>query len=79
MGVRRTETIPRGKKRWPYVRETGSWDPRNFCLWNSESWALEFGMQLKEFGIPLTTGIRNQSSTDKVSGMQYQESEIQGN
>ena len=36
-----------------------------FWLWNSESLALESGIQLKESGIPLMTGIRNQSSTDK--------------
>ena len=24
---------------------------RNFCLWNPGSWALESGMQLKEFGL----------------------------
>ena len=38
----------------------------NFCLWNPESFTLEFGIQLKESGIPLTIGIRNPSSTDKV-------------
>ena len=32
----------------------------NFCLWNSGSWDLEFG-------IPLKIGIRNPSSTDKES------------
>ena len=37
----------------------------NFCLWNPESWALEFGSQLKESGILLTIGIRNLSPTDK--------------
>ena len=35
------------------------------CMWNPESWALESGVQLKESGIPLATGIENQSSTDK--------------
>ena len=29
-----------------------------FCLWNLESWALEYGTQLKESGIPLTNGIQ---------------------
>ena len=38
----------------------------NFCLWNPESFTSEFGIQLKESGIPLTIGIRNPSSTDKV-------------
>ena len=37
----------------------------NFCWWNGISWALESGIQLKESGIPLTTGIQNSSSTDK--------------
>ena len=38
----------------------------NFCLWNPESWALESGIQLKKYGIPLTMiGIQNPSSTDK--------------
>ena len=40
-------------------------------LWNPESWALENGIQLKESGIPLTIGIRNPSSTDKESRIQY--------
>ena len=30
-----------------------------------ESWAVEFGMQLKESGIPTTLGIQNPSSVDK--------------
>jgi len=47
-------------------------------LWNPESWTLESGIQLKESGIPLTIEIRNPSSTDKESGIQYFESEIQG-
>ena len=34
-------------------------------MWNPESWALESGMQLKEFGIPLTTEIQNPCYTDK--------------
>ena len=32
-----------------------------------ESWALEPGIQLKELGIPITTGILNVSSTDQES------------
>ena len=52
-------------------------NPANFCLWNQESWALEFGIQFKESGILLTIGIRNPSSTDKESGIQYLESRIQ--
>ena len=47
----------------------------NFSWWNpesgkvllveAESWALESRIQLKESGIPFTTGIQNPSSTDK--------------
>ena len=40
-----------------------------FCLWNPGSRALESGIQLKEFGIPLTIGIKNPSSTDLKSGI----------
>ena len=39
-----------------------------------ESEILEFGIQLKESEIPLTIGIRNISSIDKESGIQYMES-----
>ena len=46
----------------------------NFCLWKMKSLALESGIQLKEYGIPLTIGIQNPSSTDKESGVQYRES-----
>ena len=73
----RKETIPRDKKRSPHLRETGFWNPRNFCLWRPESWALECGKQRKESGIPLTIGIQNPSSTDKESDIQDQESRIQ--
>ena len=41
------------------VRESGFWNPWNFCVWNLESWALESGIQLKESGILLRIGIRN--------------------
>ena len=34
-----------------------------FFLWNPESWTLESRIQLREFGIPLTIGIRNPSSS----------------
>ena len=50
--------------------------PGNFCLWNLKSWALESGIQLKRSGIPQTTRIRNLSSTDKESGIQYLDSGI---
>ena len=70
----RKETIPRDKKRSPHLRETGFWNPRNFWLWKPESWALEFGKQQKEYGIPLTIDFQNPSSTDKESDIQDQES-----
>ena len=37
---------------------------------NLESWALESGIQLKEYGIPLTFVIKNPSSTDLKSRIQ---------
>ena len=40
-------------------RKSGFRNPRNFCLWNPESWAFESGTQLKESGIPLIIGIQN--------------------
>ena len=45
------------------------WNRGNFCLWNPESGALKFGVQLKVFGIPLIIWIRNQSSVDKECGI----------
>ena len=63
----------------PHVRESGFCNSGNFCLWNLESWVLEFGIHLKESGIPLTIGIQNPSSTDKESGIQYLESGTAGN
>ena len=51
----------------------GFQNPGNFCFWNP---ALDSGIRLKESGIPLTIGIRNPRSTDKKSGIQYQESGI---
>ena len=39
-----------------------------------ESGILEFGIQLKESEIPLTIGIRNISSIDKESAIQFLES-----
>ena len=41
---------------------------RNFCLWNPQSWALQSGMQLKEFGIPITTRNPNASSNTEILG-----------
>ena len=72
----------------PRVRDSGfrkifAFGIRNLgklYTWNLESWALESGIQYKESGIPLTTGIQNPSSTDKdwkpVPGIQYLESEL---
>ena len=51
-----------------HVRESRFRSPEN----------LESGIQFKEFGIPLTIEIRNQSSTDKESVIQYLESGIHG-
>ena len=42
-----------------HVRESGFWNPWNFCVWNLESWALESRIQLKESEILLRIGIRN--------------------
>ena len=62
-------------------RKSGFRNPRNFCLWNPESWAFESGIQLKESGIPLIIGIQNLSSTDKdwnpVPGIRNPRSGIQ--
>ena len=44
---------------------------------NLESWDLESGIQLKDFGTPLKMEIRNLSSTDKESGIHGVESIIQ--
>ena len=52
------------------------WNRGNFCLWNPESWALKFGVQLKVVGIPLMIWIRNQSSIDKECVIWYLESGI---
>ena len=53
------------------------WNPMtgNFRFWNPESWPLQSGKQLKESGIHLKIGIRNNRSTDKVG---YLESGIHG-
>ena len=56
----------------------GFWNLANFLVWNPESWGLESGIQLKEFRMPLTTGIQNPSSTDKKSRTQYLECRIHG-
>ena len=48
-----------------HVRESGFRNLETFCLRNPGLQALESGIQLKEFTIPLTTGIRDQSATGK--------------
>ena len=48
--------------------------PESLC--NLESWALGSGIKLKASWIPLTIGIRNPSSTDKESWIQYVKSRI---
>ena len=42
-----------------------------FCLYNPEYWALESGILLRESTIPLAIEIRNISSTEEESGIQY--------
>ena len=58
------------------LRKSGVRGPGKFYLWNPEKWALEYGIQLKESGIPLTSGIRNPPSIDKECGTQYMEPRI---
>ena len=60
----------------PHVRESGFRNPIDFWLWGPEFRALESRIQLKKSIIPLTTGIRNPSSTDNYSGIQYLKSGI---
>ena len=67
---------PHVSDRSPHVRESGFRDPRNSCFW--KSWALDSEIQLMIPGIPQTIGIRNPSSSDKESRIQYLESGIHG-
>ena len=62
----------------PHVMEYRLRNEGNICLCNLDSWALGSRIQLKESGIPLTIGIRNPSSSDKESEIQYLESGIHG-
>ena len=39
------------------------------CSWYPESWTLESEIQLKESGIPLTIGIRNESGIQYVKSL----------
>ena len=41
-----------------HVKESAFRNLGNFRFWNPESWALESGIQLKEFRIPPTIGIQ---------------------
>ena len=49
-----TVLLVRAKDIPPHVRESGFWNPRNFCMWTPESWKV----LLVESGI-LGLGIRN--------------------
>ena len=60
-----------------HVRESGLWNPWNFCLWNPKSWALESGIQLKESGILLRIGIQSKVPLEKT-GIKCLESGIHG-
>ena len=57
------------------------WNPKKFGLWNLESWASEYDIQLMESGIPVTIVIQVPSSTDKewntVRGIRNPRSGIQ--
>ena len=65
----------------PHVRKSGFCNPRKFCLWNPESWALESGVQLKESGIQADWNpesklyrqiIRNQEPISSSEQLPYQ-------
>ena len=83
-----SDRSPRVNDRSPHVRESGFRDPRNSCFWKPKSgkfvlvelksWALDSEIQLMIPGIPQTIGIRNPSSSDKESRIQYLESGIHG-
>ena len=47
------------------MKGTGILEFGKFGLWNPELWDFEYGIQLKESGIPLKIGIQDPSSTDK--------------
>ena len=83
-----SDRSPHVNDRSPHVRESGFRDPRNSCFWKPKSgkfvlvelksWALDSEIQLMIPGIPQTIGIRNPSSSDKESRIQYLESGIHG-
>ena len=60
-----------------HVRESGFWNPWNFCLWNLESWALECGIKLNESAMLLRIGIQSNVPLEK-SGIRCLESGIHG-
>ena len=79
IGVKRLLTIYNKilTKASAHVRESGVWNPWNFCLWNLESWALECGIQLNESGILLRIGIQSKMPLEKT-GIKCLESGIHG-
>ena len=60
-----------------HVRESGFWNPWNFCLWNLESWVLECGVQPNESGILLRIGVQSKVPLEKT-GKKCLESGIHG-
>ena len=60
-----------------HVRESGFWNPWNFCLCNLESWVLECGVQLNESGILLRIGVQSKVPLEKT-GKKCLESGIHG-
>ena len=79
IGVKRLLTIYNKilTKASAHVRESGVWNPWNFCLWNLESWALECGIQLNESRILLRIGIQSKMPLEKT-GIKCLESGIHG-
>ena len=65
------------------VKESGFWNPWNFCLCNLEFWALECGIQLNESVILLRIGIQSKVLLEKTGikclelGIHVVESRIQ--
>ena len=60
----------------PYVNGgSGFWNPRNFCLWNPESWASESRIQLKNPESHLESRIQVPLTN---AGIEYLESGIRG-
>ena len=65
------------------VKESGFWNPWNFCLCNLEFWALECGIQFNESVILLRIGIQSKVLLEKTgikcleSGIHAVESRIQ--